>query len=298
MKLISKKDPAESRFISGEMSVEEKFGFSVTKPESDAFLDLIGLQPHKKSPSYGYLTTILTAVLGTIPFHNITLLTRGRKVPSIEEIKKDLLSGLGGPCGHINPFLGALLDNLGFEVHLVSGSMMQPNCHLALLIYLEEGRFYCDCGDGRPYFYPMSVNTPCTYNHPSLTWRTYPVEKNQFALDVMPPGKAWKRSCTVDLRLRPFSFFEEFIFQHYMDDNYGPFQSGFRLFWYPNQEIFGIRDLTFLSQNEQQFLQADITDSQEFTEILEQHFSVPQTLARQACLVLADRSVKPFINLY
>lgn len=280
------------------LSAEEKFGFSLNRDELDSFAKRIGVEGIVSiPPSLVALGKVISAFLGNIPFHNLSLLTRGRRSPTISEIKRDMLSGLGGPCGHMNPFLGAFLHGLDYRIHLVSGSMMQPNCHLALLVHLPEGRFYCDVGDGRPYFYPMAADRLQEHHHPSYTWKTYPLSENQLALDVLHED-GWSRNCTVDLDEKPFSFFTNFIYCHYSKDDYGPFQRGFRLVQYPMGAVKGIRDLEYLYQENGQFFRREIGSKKEFMELTGQFPSVPTELVEESCAELAKRGIEGFDRMF
>ena len=64
------------------------------------------------------LDKLIVSMLARVPFHNLTLLTRERRPPTMEEIKDDMMKGLGGPCSVVNAFFAVLLDKLGFGPHV------------------------------------------------------------------------------------------------------------------------------------------------------------------------------------
>lgn len=64
------------------------------------------------------LDKLIVSMLSRVPFHNLTLLTRERRPPSMEEIKDDMMKGLGGSCSVVNAFFALLLDKLGFGPHV------------------------------------------------------------------------------------------------------------------------------------------------------------------------------------
>lgn len=66
------------------------------------------------SPSLDGLNRLIMSMLERVPFHNLTLLTRDRRPPTMDEIKIDMMSGIGGPCAVVNAFFAVLLDRLGF----------------------------------------------------------------------------------------------------------------------------------------------------------------------------------------
>lgn len=70
------------------------------------------------SPSLEGLNRLIVSMLERVPFHNLTLLTRERRPPTMTEIKEDMMSGIGGPCSVINSFFAVVLDLLGFGPHV------------------------------------------------------------------------------------------------------------------------------------------------------------------------------------
>ena len=61
---------------------------------------------------------VIVSMLERVPFHNLTLLTRERRPPTMAEIKEDMMSGIGGPCAVVNAFFAVLLERLGFGPHI------------------------------------------------------------------------------------------------------------------------------------------------------------------------------------
>jgi len=70
------------------------------------------------SPSLQSLNMVIVSMLERVPFHNLTLLTRERRPPTMAEIKEDMMSGIGGPCAVVNAFFAVLLERLGFGPHI------------------------------------------------------------------------------------------------------------------------------------------------------------------------------------
>ena len=85
------------------------FGLILHKNEVVQFAELLELEVADLVPSLDTLKVIITAILRRIPFHNITMLNRPSRSPFIEEIREDMLNGIGGPCGTMNPFIGAFI---------------------------------------------------------------------------------------------------------------------------------------------------------------------------------------------
>lgn len=66
------------------------------------------------TPSLESLNKLIVSMLERVPFHNLTLLTRPRRPPTMSEIKNDMMLGIGGPCAVVNAFFAVVLDRLGF----------------------------------------------------------------------------------------------------------------------------------------------------------------------------------------
>ena len=65
------------------------------------------------TPNLDGLNRLIMSMLERVPFHNLTLLTRERCPPTMDEIRMDMMSGIGGPCAIVNAFFAVLLDRLG-----------------------------------------------------------------------------------------------------------------------------------------------------------------------------------------
>lgn len=263
-----------------------KFGVELSQTEAISFIKSIGLTV--AYPSFEALSKIILAVLGRIPFQNINMLLREKKSPTIAQIKADMLSLKGGPCGHINPFLGALLEKLGYDISLVSGSMMRPNCHLGLLLTYDKKQYYIDCGDGKPYFQPIPIREYSHYKGLTHEWRSS-LKQNQFVIEYKKKEGEWFTNCTVSLQKVNFNFFEKEIHYHYTQDDYGPFQRGLRFAIYPNQEIRSLRDNTFTYVNQNRLIKENINSYRQLKKIysnfLVKHINFDKLVAAYQSLI-------------
>ena len=80
----------------------------------ESVLGLSSKEIKSLSPDLESVNKLIVSMLSRVPFHNLTLLTRERRPPTPEEIKDDMMAGLGGPCSVVNSFFAVLLDVLGF----------------------------------------------------------------------------------------------------------------------------------------------------------------------------------------
>lgn len=249
----------------------KRFGLSLTNEESTSFLNLLGLEEYEAN--FEFLSLFLKRFFEKIPFQNINMILRGKgKSPTIEQIKSDMLSGSGGPCGTMNPFVGSLLFKLGFDIYLVSGTMGKPNDHLALILCINNVKYYIDCGDGQPYFQPIAISVEKEFKHPFKNYRITQSDNNKFLVQFFIDEK-WSTDVIVDPTPRDFSFFENSIYNHYSDSSYGPFWQGLRFACYPEGRIKAIRNNIVIIQNEMnEIIKLNFQDRESFLELINYYF--------------------------
>lgn len=264
------------------------FGTWISEYEADRFLDNLGVSAFGIEPGYDLLQQITEAVITQLPFHNIFLLTRPPAPPTPNEIREDMLSKKGGPCGTMNTFLGALLRVKGFEVDLVSATIMEPDCHLGLLVSIDKDRYYLDAGDGKPYYEPMKINDTAVKKYPSHCFR-YHTDRDNLIIQYQIEPDQWNTTCTVHLVPRKFSFFETSILKHYTDESYGPFSRNLRLVKYPGRKIIGFRNFTYLKEENQEYIRKELPDFESLRNMAELHFGIHQLPIQQAIDLLSKK---------
>ena len=207
-----------------------EFNLELAESEIDDFLGQI--QVVKAEPSSTFLAEIVSGIVEHVPFQNITMLTGPRCRPSEEWIKREMLSGLGGLCTARNPFLHSLLRGLGFDVRFVSSTILEPDCHISLMVTVGDEEWWVDVGNGYPYFTPIRLGdeTPQSnwFFQYRLVWNglRYEVQHTFNELD-------W----TVNHHFSPdgvdFSVFDHMHEMHYKQPGWGPFLTGLRVnrFW-------------------------------------------------------------------
>ncbi|XP_030847322.1 uncharacterized protein LOC100893921 [Strongylocentrotus purpuratus] len=106
-----------------------------------------------------FLQDLLRAYFHHIPFQNLKNIAtphRKRHVPTVAEIKQDILTDkIGGLCYQQNVFFYLLLQALGFDVTLIACDIEEPSDHAAVIVHnltSEGSRHYADVGNGNPYF--------------------------------------------------------------------------------------------------------------------------------------------------
>lgn len=261
------------------------FGTWLNEEEANWFLDQLSIDSSRIEPNYFYLQKIAEAIITHLPFHNIFLLTRPPKAPSASEIRDDMLNLRGGPCGTMNTFLGALLRIKGFEVTLVSATIMEPHCHLGLLVSIHNNLYYVDAGDGKPYFDPMKIDEFKERRYTSHTYRSFKDGEN-FIIQYLSEDQKWNTTCSVHLTPRKFHFFEKSIHKHYTEESYGPFSRNLRLVKYPDRKILGFRNFTFLNEADNIYYREELPNLETLRLKAEMHFGLHKLPIQHAIDIL------------
>lgn len=213
----------------------------ISRPEAESFAGWLGVSVVRADlPT---LRSLIRAYLGRVPFQNVLMLARSGRAPTRPEILGDMARRRGGPCNVQNPFFAALLAQVGYDVALVSGSMAQPDCHIALLVGLEGRSYWLDAGNGHPYLEPIELTDEAPRRHAGLTFRLAARAPNVRAVEHALAGSAaWKTSYTFTVVARPLRFFATMIAQHHREPGFGPFLTGLRIIRYPAGVLTAIRD--------------------------------------------------------
>ena len=138
-----------------------------------------------------------------------------------------MLNGIGGLCNVRNIFLYMLLNTLGFEVHFLSATMMQPNCHIILLVCINNNKYIVDVGNGFPYLKAMNLYDDKIYSHPYLKYKIVNEGNDHFSMQHKE--NIWRASYHFDLKLMPSSSFDAMLDKQYSDIGWGPFLTGIRV---------------------------------------------------------------------
>jgi N-hydroxyarylamine O-acetyltransferase len=221
----------------------------LSRAEAEAFVERLGMRFERAD--FATLGALLRAYLGKVPFQNVGMLARWGRAPTVAELLDDMRGGRGGPCNVMNPFLAALLSRLGYDVSLLSGTMQQPDCHIALLVRCEGRACWLDVGNGHPYLEPVALGDEAPRLHAGLTYRlTARPEPDTYAVEHSVQGGPWRTSYTFLPVSRPLRFFARMIEQHHTEPGFGPFLSGLRIIRFPDGEMTAIRDDVFLTGGE------------------------------------------------
>jgi N-hydroxyarylamine O-acetyltransferase len=141
------------------------------------YLKLLGLAP--SPPSLSALQALIRAQVQTVLFENVTALLRRRRYPVGPLPPIDAWALLasweegrcGGVCFDVTEAFGRLLTALCYRVHPVSGAVVFPGSHQALVVELEGGRYLVDAGCGAPIFEPIPLDRITELRRAGLAYR-------------------------------------------------------------------------------------------------------------------------------
>ena len=206
------------------------FELELSDKDIARFLELIHVE--KRTVGSQFLNEIVSGIVEHIPFQNITMLTGPRHRPSTDWIKREMLSGLGGLCTVRNPFLYAFLKKLGFKVRFVSSTILEPDCHISLIVSLNDDEWWVDVGNGYPYFSPILLADESPQSNWYFRYRL--VRKGpRYEVQHAFPGEEWSTNHHFSPIGVNFSVFDHMHEMHYQEPDWGPFLTGIRVnrFW-------------------------------------------------------------------
>lgn len=213
----------------------------LSQEDIDTYLNLIQLD--RCPPTLNTLRQIIRRTYEIVPFQNLTMLTRPRRPPTLEQIRDDMLSGVGGLCTTINPFLCAFLQSLGFRAGLLAVSMSQPNCHMGIIVRnLESKDYWLDLGNGFPYLEPLPIEEGATYTALNFTYQLQKTDNHWQLLQSVLGSSAKKINQQFKADPCHYDEFASMRMRHYTQPDYGPFLSGIRVNRWTEEIGYLLRD--------------------------------------------------------
>lgn len=210
----------------------------------DAYLARLGVNSVQHDPAG--LAALQAAHLMAVPFHNLLLLANdGRPwgLQPLHQVVDDAIAGVGGNCDRTTPPFAALLESLGFDVHLAAATIREPGDHFVSIVRVGGSRFLCDVGNGHPYLRPWDLDGPAQeQSFHGWSFRFEPRGPNGPTLlrDLGPDGL--KTVYVVDTNPCAYQDFAPMVTAHYTQAGFGPFLSGLRAVRIEQDMILTLRD--------------------------------------------------------
>ena len=134
----------------------------MTAESVSQYLDI--LQVPKRRPSHTALEELVAAHLTRVPFENISMLHRFKRlglkgIPPLDLFLDGIVrENFGGMCFSSNIHFSHLLGSLGYDARLCGADMHVPNSHMATIVTIEGREYLVDVGYGAPFSMPMPLD--------------------------------------------------------------------------------------------------------------------------------------------
>ena len=103
------------------------------------------------------------------------------------------------------PVSKVLLSHLGYTVSFVSASMEKPDCHIGILVRLDDVDYWVDVGNGYPYVEPYPLGSKAVVSHPFFDYRVIESEGNWQVQHHFNAGQ-WRTNQTFENRAVAYEF--------------------------------------------------------------------------------------------
>ncbi|MGA9290453.1 MAG: arylamine N-acetyltransferase [Anaerobacillus sp.] len=152
--------------------------------------------------------------MNVIPFENLDI-SRGKSIPlDLNKMYQKIIeTHRGGLCFELNPLFHWLLNQLGFEARMVTGTVAinekkwgKENTHLTTLVNLDGITYLTDVGFGNSSLTPLPL-TGETIHDESGFYRVIHDEHDRYMLQKEIDGK-WSTQLQFTTSPRTFSFYQ------------------------------------------------------------------------------------------
>ena len=258
------------------------FMMNLSKEEAIQFVtNVLGIpDPDRKlqeEDRVTFLNEIIEAIHCSVPFQNITLLAQDvadQHIPTMEEVKADLMVKRGGLCYAVGVFATHLLQALGYDAYMSAGSIT-PNFdssnHVVCIVRNLTGPgslHMVDAWCGWPTFEAIPLNfkdespvykfsfLEVKFIRKGTLIQRYHWKPGDCYGEKIPDGDqycdGWKKMCEFDEAIpRELAFFEQPMSRVYKQPgDLSPFLTSFRAILYRDLRLIAIRDGTLLLEKD------------------------------------------------
>ena len=279
----------------------EKLGVSITE-------DKLTSEPRR------LLDELVTSLQTRLLFQNVRLLSLPPAVrhrPDCEEMKSDLVNGVGGLCYNLNVSAYFLLQGLGYEVSLAHStcttSVMFPNNHVIVYVHnvVSPGdKYLVDVGCGFPTFraIDLSFETESPIYTDSFIEYKYVKHDGQIlrfhrnGCSIIKSGipnpetdfyiGEWRRFYKADVRSSTdLSQFDSCFDSVWSNASASPFHSSLRVIGFPNKRAVMIVNNTKIVEHEDGCLVSSEIGEEDLERAVSELFTVfPRSMVKQALI--------------
>ncbi len=196
------------------------------KKEIESFLQSINV--HQNTDQLIQLEHIIKGVIYNIPFNNLFLLNSQSIRPTSQDVINLMLTGQGGLCDVMNPFLYLVFKSLGYEIAFMSASMEFPHCHIILKVSIKGRKYLIDAGNGYPYLNPLPLDeerffSPRQFSHRLFNYKVESQQGKYYMFHKTRGSKQWKADYNFYDKSVLFSSFDDMLKKQYTKIGWGPF---------------------------------------------------------------------------
>ncbi len=224
----------------------------LSNAEIQKFLDTIGVKNSQNDHSLAFLNQIILNAGQYMPWQNISMIENGLgHIPVFEEIKNNMLSGKGGICMEVNRFMFYFLNKVGYKIqYILCGRKNQEKKHIALVVSIDDTKYFVDFGDAQPYFEAIELKHNNTLVRNKISYRILKKD-NDYEIHKRESGTDWYILYQFNLHKYNEKDFEPLIEKYYNDIFYGPFWKSVRFAYYPDKKLRAIKGTTVYYENNQ-----------------------------------------------
>ncbi|MBO8155690.1 MAG: arylamine N-acetyltransferase [Bacillaceae bacterium] len=166
-----------------------------------SYLNHIQVSPGHYADRKALLQEIQRRHLLTVPFENLDIhLTNRLSMDPLEIRDKVAVQKRGGLCFELNSLLGAVLQELDFDVDYVSAAFWNeeeqdwnpPYSHLALIVHLEGSMYLADVGVGGGFMEPIKVKDGEVFEDHLGAYRMEEIDDHNYILQKRA-GQEWEK---------------------------------------------------------------------------------------------------------
>jgi len=222
----------------------------LSKTEIATFFEIIKVNQDTGNTSLDFLNLIIESVAKSIPWQNISMIDNGLGViPTLDDIKSNMLSGYGGICLDINRFMYHFLIEIGYDVqYILCGRHKAEKRHIAIVSYFNNNPYFIDFGDAQPYYQAFNINDKKIIRRDSVEYQ-FQKTRNDYQL-LIKKDNVWGISYEFNIQKYNEVDFYTFIQKYYTDINYGPFWKAVHFAYYPNKKLRAIKGTTILYEKD------------------------------------------------
>ncbi|ESP04522.1 hypothetical protein LOTGIDRAFT_237353 [Lottia gigantea] len=246
-----------------------------------------------------FLNNIISSILETLPFQNITLMAnevKDRSRPDWPEVKEAMLKKHGGLCYPMNLFLYRLLEALGYSVTIAhstvtSAPKLYTNDHIVVFVHdvVNKGdQFLAEVGFSCPTFQAVDMNFESeskVYKHPSGTFKYSKKGEKGIMFYLDTDKQTWHEMCVFNLTgTKEVKDCEPFYDEIFSNPDIGIFHTILRIVAYPNKRQVSITNNTLKTEDENGELSVvKLTNDDEHVEAFKKYFpQFSEDIVRQA----------------